>query len=64
MAGMLGQMQGLMAQMAKAMQPPPAPQMPTPPPPMSPATKEVLSQPGAPPLEVILAMLTKARGGS
>lgn len=60
MAGMMGQMQQLAESIGKAMQPPP--QMPSPPPPMSPATKAVLSQPGAPSLEAVMAQLMKQRG--
>ena len=61
MAGMMGQMQQLADSMGKAMQPPPQPQMPPPPPPMSPATRELMSQPGMPPLDAIMAQLMKQR---
>lgn len=62
MAEMIGQMQGLMGAMQQAMQPPPPPQMPPPPPPpLSPATRQVLGQPGAPPLEAIMAELMRQR---
>lgn len=57
----LGQAQGLMDAMTKAMQPPPPVQIPPPPPPLSPVTRSVLSQPGAPPLEAMMAELMRQR---
>ena len=61
MADLMGSMQSLMGAMQQAIQPPPPQMPPPPPPPMSPVTRQVLSQPGAPPLEAIMAQLLKSR---
>jgi hypothetical protein len=58
---MMGQMQTMIGAMKDAMDPPAPPQAPPPPPPMSPATRDVLAQPGAPPLEALMAQLVKQR---
>ena len=57
----MGQLQGLMGAMQKAVEPPPPVQMPPPPPPMSPATRAVMSQPGTPPLEALMSELLRQR---
>ena len=56
---MMGQMQTMIGAMKDAANPPAPPQAPPPPPPMSPATKEVMSQPGVPPLEALMAELVR-----
>lgn len=58
---MMGQMQSLVGAMKDAVNPPAPPQAPPPPPPVSPATRDVLSQPGAPPLEALMAELLRQR---
>lgn len=61
---LLGQASGLMDAMTKALSPPSAPMPtapPTPPPPLSPVTRSIISQPGAPPLEALMAELLRAK---
>ena len=61
MSELMGSMQSLMGAMQQAMQPPPPVQTPPPPPPMSPATREFMAQPGAPPLDALMAELMRRR---